>query len=275
MNIDRFQYLLIWQIIIINIALVYIKAPYFRELLLYYHLGLEPYLIKLANTIRDQIIKEFERQKLENKNELLDTRFQIYISSDLQTSPNSLALVGIVTYYLDKDLVNKSTLIGIRRVKGAYSGENIAEVIIPVLEEIGIVSRLGYFIGDNAGPNDTYQRAIYRKLRPDIKEPDTRRVRYLGYILNLVVKAFLFSKDADTFEEDTNSKRSNAYIKKLRELQRKKGPIKKFYNLVLYIRVTLQRRGEFLDLLKGIVAKDLEGEFRLIPRLQFILFILT
>jgi hypothetical protein len=71
-------------------------------------------------------------------------------------SPNSLTLVGIVTYYLDKDLVNKSTLIDMRRVKDAYNSENITEIIIPVLEEIGIISRLGYFIEDNAGPNDTY-----------------------------------------------------------------------------------------------------------------------
>jgi glucose-6-phosphate 1-dehydrogenase len=61
-----------------------------------------------------------------------------------------------VAYYLDKDLVNKSTLIDIRRVKDTYNSENITNIIIPILEEIGIISRLGYFIGDNAGPNDTY-----------------------------------------------------------------------------------------------------------------------
>jgi hypothetical protein len=174
-----------------------------------------------------------------------------------------------VAYYLDKDLVNKSTLIGMRRVKGAYTSENIAEVMIPVLEEIGIISRLGYFVGDNAGPNDTYWRAIYRKLRSNIKEPDSRRVRYLGYILNLTVKVFLFSKDADVFESDTDSKRGNAYIEKLRELWRKKGPIRKFYNLVLYIRVTPQRREEFLDFLKGMVLKEIKGAYK-----RFRLFIL-
>jgi hypothetical protein len=189
----------------------------------------------------------------------------ITISSDLWTSPNSLPLVaaavGFVAHYLDKDLVNKSTLIGMHRVKGAHTGENIAEVMIPVLEEMGIVSRLGYFIADNASNNDTCWRAICRKLRPDIKEPDSRRVRCLGHILNLAAKAFLFGKDADAFEEDTNSKRNNAHIEKLRELWRKKGPIGKFHNLVLHIRVTPQRREEFLDILRGVVAKDLEGEF--------------
>jgi hypothetical protein len=90
--------------------------------------------------------------------------------------------------------------------------------MIPVLEEMGIVSRLGYFIGDNAGNNDTCWRAICRKLRSDIKEPDSRRVRCLWHILNLAAKAFLFGKDADAFEEDINFKCGNAHIEKLREL---------------------------------------------------------
>jgi len=261
MNMDRFRYLLIRWIVMMNIALVCVESPYFRELLLHCHSGLEPYLVKSADTVREWIMKEFKKQKLEIKKELAGARSRIHISSDLWTSPNSLALVGVVAHYLDKDLVNKSTLIGMRRVKGAHTGENIAEVMIPVLEEMGIVSRLGYFIGDNAGPNDTCWRAICRKLRPDIKEPDSRRVRCLGHILNLAAKAFLFGKDADAFESDTDSKRGNAHIEKLRELWRKKGPIGKFHNLVLHIRVTPQRREEFLDLLKGMVPKEIEGAY--------------
>ena len=58
-----------------NIALVCVEAPYFRELLLHCYSGLEPYLVKSANTVRDWIMKEFVRQKLEIKKELIDVRF--------------------------------------------------------------------------------------------------------------------------------------------------------------------------------------------------------
>jgi hypothetical protein len=51
--------------------------------------------------------------------------------------------------------VVQSTLIGICRVKDAYTGENIAEAIIPVLIKIRVVPRLGFFIEDNASNNDT------------------------------------------------------------------------------------------------------------------------
>jgi hypothetical protein len=37
-------------------------------------------------------------------------------------------------------------LIGMRRVQGAHSGENITEVMIPVLEEFDIASRSGFTI---------------------------------------------------------------------------------------------------------------------------------
>jgi hypothetical protein len=202
------------------------------------HQGLAPYLIKSADPVRGWIMKEFDKQKLQVKKELATAKSRIHISADLWTSPNSLPIVGNVAHYLDKDLVVQSTLIGMRRAKGAHTGENIAEAMIPVLVEMGVVSRLGFFVGDNAGNNDTCWRAIYRKLCPDIKAPDNRRVRCLGHILNLAAKAFLFERDADAFEDDTNQKRSNAHIEKLRQLWRKKGPVGKFHNTVLHIRVT-------------------------------------
>jgi hypothetical protein len=91
-------------------------------------------------------------------------------------------------------------LIGLRRIKGSYSGENITEAILPVLKSFELAPNLGFFVADNARPNDTVIRAILRDLNPDIKDPDSRRVRYFAYIINLVAKAFLFSKDVESLE---------------------------------------------------------------------------
>jgi hypothetical protein len=206
-------------------------------------------------------MQEFEKQKLEIKKELATARSRIHISSDLWTSPNRLPVVGIVAHYLDKNLKVQNHLIGMRRVSGTHSGENIAEAMIPVLQEMGVVFRLGYFIGDNHDANATCLRAICRRLRPDIKDPDSRRVRCLGHILNLAAKAFLFGKDADAFEDATNSKREKGHIAELRKEWRKKGPVGKFHNSILHIRASPQRQEEFAELLVGIIEKDLEGKF--------------
>ena len=82
---------------------------------------------------------------------------------------------------------------------------------------MGIVFRFGYFIGDNHDANTICLRVICRRLHPDIKDPDSRRVRCLGYILNLVAKVFLFGKDADAFEDATNLTCKKGYIIELRK----------------------------------------------------------
>jgi len=61
---------------------------------------------------------------------------------------------------------------------------------------MGMIPKLGYFIADNDGRNDTCIRAILKKHRLDIKDPNSRRVRCLGHIINLAAKAFLFGKNA-------------------------------------------------------------------------------
>jgi hypothetical protein len=71
--------------------------------------------------------------------------------------------VGVVIHYLDKNLINRSYLIGIRRISGAYTSKNIAEAVIPILVEIRILSKLSYFIADNDARNNTCIRAILRK----------------------------------------------------------------------------------------------------------------
>jgi hypothetical protein len=43
-------------------------------------------------------------------------------------------------------------------------------------------------------------------------------VRYLGYIINLAVKAFLFGKDADAFEEESETKKKLLKLKAVRKL---------------------------------------------------------
>jgi hypothetical protein len=146
--------------------------------------------------------------------------------------------MGVVFHFLDKDLKVRNLLAGIRRIKGPHSGENIAEIIIPILKAIVSSNRIKYFIGDNNSRNDTVIRALLAYLRPNIKDPNSRCLRCSGHIINLAVKAFLFGKNADTFEEDSQNKKQLGKLKAIRELQRKKEPLGKFHNTVLFIRKT-------------------------------------
>jgi hypothetical protein len=88
---------------------------------------------------------------------------------------------------------------------------------MPILLKMRILLKLGYFIANNDGRNDTCIRVILRKHRPDIKDFNSRRVRCLGYIINLAAKAFLFGKNADAFKDNINAARKNGYLEALRE----------------------------------------------------------
>ena len=91
-----------------------------------------------------------------------------------------------------------------KRILGAHSGENIAEVILPVLQDFKITSNIGVFVADNVDTNDVAIKAILRILRPDLTIRN-RRARCLGHIINLAAKAIIFGKDTTAFDDAIES----------------------------------------------------------------------
>jgi hypothetical protein len=74
----------------------------------------------------------------------------------------------VCAHFVGSNTRNTTVLLSLRRMKGPHGGENIVEVIIPVLEEYEVVLRLSVFITDNAESNDTTIRVILTRLRPDL-----------------------------------------------------------------------------------------------------------
>ena len=118
-----------------------------------------------------------------------------------------------------------------------------------VIKDYDIKDQLGYFMTDNAGNNDTAIDALC-----ELFDIDTRscRLRCLGHITNLAVRAFLYGKNAESFEVDM----TDSNLKKLEEKHylellaawRKKGPVGKLHNNVIFIRRTPQRREAFRNI---------------------------
>jgi hypothetical protein len=106
------------------------------------------------NTLKADVDKYFEIAKATSKERLSLARSRIHISYDLWTSPNHKAIIAIVAHWTAEDYEVKSALLAIREVHG-HSGENISNVVYPVMKEYDIHSRFGYFVGDNASNNDT------------------------------------------------------------------------------------------------------------------------
>jgi hypothetical protein len=77
-------------------------------------------------------------------------------------------------------------------------------------------------------------------------DPIKQRLRCMGHILNLACKAFLFVTDDENLEEDDNSI-LKATLKEIEEW-RKKGPLGKLHNFVVFIQRSTQRINKFLAL---------------------------
>jgi hypothetical protein len=265
-NIRDWRYWLLKWVIESHAPYRVVESESFQQMMISLSQLIRPYLVQCGSTLTNWALEEFITAQQQVVNLLANARSRIHISFDLWSSPNSYALCGIVAHFAGQDCHNHSVLIGLRRMKGAHSGENIAEVAVPVLQEYGVAANLGVFVADNAESNDTAIRHILAAIRPDIKDADSRRARCLGHIINLAAKAFLFGKDVEAFEQvvdsvdDTTSMDSDA-MKKAQLTWRSKGAIGRFHNVAVFIRASPQRREAFQSTLVGDMKIDGKSDF--------------
>jgi hypothetical protein len=248
-EVNKFNQALIAWIVLAHLAMACVENDAFRLLILCLNPGIYKFLYKSGNTIRKLVIGDYEDRKKRVIADLAAARSKVHISFDMWTTPNKkLAMLGIVAHYLTRDLTTRSLLIGLKKVEGSHTGVNLARYIVPVIQEFGIEGNLGYFISDNAGPNDTAVEAICKKL--GLADAVHRRLRCLGHVINLAAKAFLFGKDVESFDfEISEFAMEKLEVRQALELLvfwRKKGPLGKLHNLILWICRTPERAEAFM-----------------------------
>ena len=137
-----------------------------------------------------------------------------------------------------------------KEVDGEHSGENMAKYAMNVIIEYGIERNLGYFVTDNAPDNDAMMAPLSLALRRDHKlqyDPLHYRIRCQGHVINLAVKSFLFVTNKENIEED---RETNVFATTIKDIEawRKKGPLGKLHNFVVFLAQSTQRLHHFLDL---------------------------
>ena len=76
----------------------------------------------------------------------------------------------MIAYYIDNTFKNRIIIITLKRLYEAYSGENMGFLLIEIIKDFDFNERLGYFVIDNTGLNDTYVYHILTSLLPDLSE---------------------------------------------------------------------------------------------------------
>ena len=94
----------------------------FRALLYYLNPEIDNWLPNSIPTIRTWTLRIYEAQKLQIKHEIQAALSKIYFSVDLWTSPNSLAILGIVAHYISESGHLNHSVLALQEIDGEHTG---------------------------------------------------------------------------------------------------------------------------------------------------------
>jgi hypothetical protein len=159
-NPDQLEVLYVRFITACSLPFRLVECPEFRALLAYINKDVDTWLPDTHETIRKWIMRQYEDQKEKVKQRIQSAKSRIHISCDLWTSPNSLAILGIVAHYVTEDGQLEHHVLALKDIDSEHDGSHLAVAVLNVIDEWGFASKLGYFVMDNAGNNDTMMRSL-------------------------------------------------------------------------------------------------------------------
>ncbi|ENH67969.1 hypothetical protein FOC1_g10000208, partial [Fusarium oxysporum f. sp. cubense race 1] len=74
------------------------------------------------------------------KQRIQSAKSRIHISCDLWTSPNSLAILGVVAHYVTEDGQLEHHVLALKDIDSEHDGSHLAVVILKVVDEWGFAS---------------------------------------------------------------------------------------------------------------------------------------
>ena len=178
-----------------------------------------------GKTIRNWVDERYRQEKEVLKAKLASSKFAKHVSFDTWTSPNSYTLLAVVVHFIDTQFSLQAKLLSMVQLWGSHSSDAQATEIFNVIYDFEIEQNIGYFQCDNTSSNDTCATALLTYIEPglataprNLVEKKHRRIRYVGHIVNLAVKAFLEASNRKWRDEGT------------------RGPVGKLHHVVHYIR---------------------------------------
>jgi hypothetical protein len=132
------------------------------------------------------------------REKLHSAKSKVHISVDAWTSEEGTNYLAIVAHFLDEKHKLQTALLDLPPLKGPHSGENITKVLSSTLDFYDISPLMGFFMMDNARSNDVCILELAEQ-HPTIRREN--RLRCVGHMLNLIVKALLFGQDVSKLEQ--------------------------------------------------------------------------
>lgn len=166
---------------------------------------------------------------------LYSAKSKVHISTDAWTSEEGTNYLAIVAHFLDENHKLQTALLDLPALKGPHSGENIAKVLSTAITFYDVSPTIGFFMMDNAANNDTCIQELAKQY-PTIKRES--RLRCVGHMLNIIVKALLFGQGVSKLEQQLRGASDDERF----EIWRKHSCIGKLHNFCVWINRSDQRR---------------------------------
>jgi len=230
-NIQAFRLAAVSWLVENNHLLCEFETPAFKALMEAANPEALNALWKNHQSVTQYIVRLFDYFLPKVRNELAQSLTKIYISFDGWTvKSGKKAFCGVVAHYVDINGQLKDLPIALPQLSGSHSGERIAEVIHQIFEKFGISSaKVGYFVLDNAGPNNTAVELITNTYGFN---PKHRRLCCGSHTINLVGQTIIFGIDKDSFQNELSQAKVEEQL--LNEW-RKQGPLGILIDVLHYI----------------------------------------
>ncbi|KAF7566069.1 hypothetical protein PtrM4_143890 [Pyrenophora tritici-repentis] len=140
------------------------------------------------------------------------------------------AFTGLCVHYLNGEGKLVDHLLGLPKLHGAHTGNNIALVAATILQLFSVDDiSVRYFVLNNVSNNDTAVKSLAEEFNFTASE---RRLRCCCHILNLGAQLVIWGKDRSAYENDAaHLNDEEKYIDKWR----KYGPIRVLFDVIASI----------------------------------------
>ena len=135
------------------------------------------------NTIKNFIIKSFEKRKNLIKNYIKNIPGKVSITTDLWSSLKNESFLGITIHFVDENWVLRHFTLDILKFEGSHTGQSISDKIYDILS---LVNKTISMTTDNASNAILSAKILETKL-----EHEFIHYQYVAHILNIIVTAKL------------------------------------------------------------------------------------
>jgi hypothetical protein len=241
---------LLRMIAVLHLPFNIVERDEFRDFMLYCSPALRgnDTLPKSSTSVKTWLLEYFLLSQLVLIQLLLVSGAKVHISFDLWSSANHYSMLGIVCHFIDRNFKARTVMLGLKRLVGPHSGENMSRLLIETIETYKLAHVLGFCVLDNARDNDTSLRSVqaYLLLQGVTWCADAHRLRCFGHIVNLIASAFIANKPLKVI-------RAKGEPKPLKvKWVRPSDALSKLHYIIVFIMVTAQRIEEFMKINKDI-----------------------